>query len=200
MRLALLAFLVAATASAQNSQTMANPQYQLTGKDYSREAPAIQQMLYNVASAVQVINTAAAATNAAIPTNVFVLNSTQTVSGATIFSSSVTLNGFTAANSVIVSSNDSHIEFSGPAPAATHCSGGTANVVGNDSVGRIQGYAASTTCYIQFRNAWSNPPFCIASSSITTFGVGMLSSSVSQATFTFTSSTAGVDYHCFGYR
>ena len=53
MRCGLLLALLASWAGAQN---LAEPQYQLTGKDYSKEAPAIQQMFYNVAGAVQAQN------------------------------------------------------------------------------------------------------------------------------------------------
>jgi hypothetical protein len=44
---------LAAPAAAQKAGNLAEPQYQLSGKDYSKEAPAIQKMLYNIAGAVQ---------------------------------------------------------------------------------------------------------------------------------------------------
>lgn len=62
MKFLLLAAWLALPAAAQN---LAEPQYQLTGKDYAKEAPAIQQMFYNVAGAVQAQN----ATNAALATS-----------------------------------------------------------------------------------------------------------------------------------
>ena len=37
------------------AQNMAEPQYQLTGQDYRKEASAIQQMFYNVAGAIKKI-------------------------------------------------------------------------------------------------------------------------------------------------
>lgn len=52
-------FFLTACAAAQN---LAEPQYQLTGQNYKMEAPAIQQMFYNVASAVK-------ATNASVTAN-----------------------------------------------------------------------------------------------------------------------------------
>lgn len=48
----LLSLLLAAPAAAQQIGNLAEPQYQLTGKDYSKEAPAIQKMFYNIAGAV----------------------------------------------------------------------------------------------------------------------------------------------------
>lgn len=51
----LLLLLLLCSAAGSSAQTISNPQYQLTGKNYASEASAIQQMFYNVAGAIQKI-------------------------------------------------------------------------------------------------------------------------------------------------
>ena len=86
MRTAVFVFLLAAPVAAQN---LAEPQYQLTGKDYRTEAPAIQQMFYNVAGMSQAQN----ATNAAL---LKAVNSISVSSGGTTSSLWSSLTGFPA--------------------------------------------------------------------------------------------------------
>ena len=57
MRLALAALAVLiAPALAHSAGNLCEPQYQLTGKDYASEAPAIQQMFYNISGACAATN------------------------------------------------------------------------------------------------------------------------------------------------
>ena len=93
-----------------------------------------------------------------------------------------------------------HIEFHGGSPtqATTTCGNASFAVSGNDNTFQVtKGTTASTTCTVNFANAWANAPVCSVTPASTTLdgAIVTVTTSTTQLTFTHaTSHAAGIFY------
>lgn len=94
-----------------------------------------------------------------------------------------------------------HLEFTSDAPSLGSC-GTSPTMVGNDIVGRINVGSGTSSCAVNFSQAWSNTPMCFVSNQTARVALRIVPTTTTltiSAAANFAASTV-LDYHCVGFQ